>query len=205
MAAETTVFVVDDDGGTLKSMRWLLESHGLEVETYRSAQQFLDACDPGKAGCLILDVRMPDMDGLQLQERLDVDGVGLPIVFVTGYADVPASVRAMKRGAIDFLQKPIIDQELLKLVHEAIEKDLERRLLKSRQCEVQSRLDKLSEREREVKRMLVDGKSLKQIAVELGISHQTVAKHRARILEKLKVRSEPELLRLLVDHSLPLA
>lgn len=148
---------------------------------------------------------MPGMDGLQLQERLVADSMDLPIVFVTGSADVPACVKAMKRGAVHVLQKPIRGNELLELIHEAIGKDLDRRSLEARQSEIQSRLETLTERERDVMRMLVDGISLKQIAIKLGISYQTAAKHRTRVLEKLKVGSDPELVRMLVDHQLPLA
>ncbi len=202
MDTDATVFVVDDDPGIRKSMKWLLESDGLEVETYGSAKDLLDDYDPERPGCLVLDVRMPGMTGLQLQEKLVGDHVGLPIVFVTGYGDVPSSVQAMKLGAIDFLEKPVGDDELLKLVQEAIGKDLERRRLERERLEIQARLDTLTLREREVMRKLVDGIATKQIAAERGVSNQTVAKHRTRILSKLGVQTDAELVRLLAEHSL---
>jgi FixJ family two-component response regulator len=204
MDAEATVFVVDDDPGVLKSMRWLLEAFGFEVKTYESAEGILDDYDPERPGCLILDLCMPGMNGLQLQEKLVEDGVGLPIVFVTGHADVPASVRAMKQGAIDFLEKPVSDEELSGLVREAVEKDLERRRVEREQLQIRSRLESLTLRQREVMRMLVDGIPSKQIAASLGISNQTAAKHRTKVLNKLDVSSEAELVRLLMDNSLQL-
>ncbi len=205
MGAEAIVFVVDDDPSVLKSMKWLLESDGFNVRTYTSAEDLLDSYDPGTPGCLILDVCMPGMNGLQLQEELVERGVGLPIVFMTGRGDVPASVRAMKLGAVDFVEKPIGDEELLGLVREVIEKDLKRYRLERDQGEFQSRLQTLTSRQREVMRMLVDGIPPKQIASVLGISKQTAAKHRSLVLKKLKVESEAELVRLLVDHSVELS
>ena len=202
MCVKPTVFVVDDDPGMLKSLSWLLESDGLKTETYRSAQELLERYDPDRPGCLVLDLRMPGMNGLELQEWLVAHGIELPIVFVTGHGDVRASVRAMKLGAVDFLEKPLDDEELLRMVRYAIRKDLERRRREQEEREVRSLLASLTEREREVMRMLVDGKPTKQIAHELGISHQTVAKHRVRIFSKLNVQSETELVRLLVEHSL---
>jgi len=204
MGAEATVFVVDDDPGVLKSMRWLLESYGLEVKTYESAEDLLDDNDPDRPGCLILDLCMPGMNGLQLQERLVEGGVRVPIVFVTGHGDVAASVRAMKLGAVDFLEKPVNDEELLDRVHDAIGKDLERCRLEREQGKIRSRLDTLTARQREVMRMLIDGIPPKRIAANLGISNQTAAKHRTQVLNKLDVHSETELVRLLVDHSLQL-
>jgi FixJ family two-component response regulator len=201
MGAEATVFVVDDEPGVLKSLKWLLESCGFEVRTYTSAEDFLDDYDPGMPGCLILDVCMPGMNGLQLQEELLERGVSLPIVFMTGRGDVPASVQAMKLGAVDFVEKPIGDEELIELVREVIEKELERYRL---QRAIQVRLLTLTTRQREVMRMMADGIPPKQIASVLGVSKQTVAKHRSVVLDKLNVESEAELVRLLVDHSVQL-
>jgi RNA polymerase sigma factor (sigma-70 family) len=204
METQGTVFVVDDDPGFRRSMRWLLESDGLEVETYQTATEFLGEHDPERPGCLVLDVRMPGVDGLQLQEVLVTDGECLPIIFVTGCGEVPTTVQAMKRGAFDFLEKPIADRRFLGLVHEAIGRDLQRRRMESRQRELRSRIERLTPREREVMDWLLEGKPAKRIAADLGISTKTVLRHRSRVLEKLRVGSEAELIRQFLDHSLEL-
>lgn len=202
MEAQATVFVVDDDPGVRRSMRWLLESDGLLVEIYTTATEFLEEYDPERPGCLLLDVRMPGMDGLELQEKLVVDGECLPIIFVTGHGDIPSSVQAMKRGAVDFLEKPATNRGLLKLIHEAIDRDLQRRRLESQQREIRSRIERLTGREREVMHGLLDGKPTKRIAADLGISPKTALRHRSRVFQKLRVQSEAELLRQFLDHSL---
>ena len=204
MRAETTVFVVDDDPGALRSMRWLLESAGLEVETHRNANEFLDQYDDERPGCLVLDVCMPGMDGLTLQETLLTRGVYLPIIYVTGFGDVPTSVRAMKLGAVDFLEKPVNDEELVSLVRRAIEQDVQRHALENGQREIRSRIKRLTPREREVMSGLLEGKPSKGIAAELCIGTKTALRHRARVLQKLGVQSEAELVRRFVDHSLEL-
>lgn len=204
METQATVFVVDDDPGALRSMQWLLESDGLRVETHRSATEFLDKYDPARPGCLVLDVHMQGMNGLELQEKLVADGECPPIIFVTGQGDVRTSVRAMKWGAVDFLEKPITDRMLVRLVHEAIDKDLQRRRIESRQREMRSRIARLTPREREVMHALLDGKPAKRIAIELGISIKTALRHRSRILQKLRVHSVAELVRQFLDHSLEL-
>lgn len=202
MEAHATVFVVDDDPGVRRSMRWLLESDGLEVETHGTATEFLDEYDPERAGCLVLDVRMRGMDGLQLQEKLVAGGQCLPIIFVTGHGDVPTSVRAMKRGAVDFLEKPVTDGGFLELVHEAIDMDLQRRRMESQQREIRSRIDRLTPREREVMQRLLEGKPTKKIAADLDISAKTALRHRSRVLQKMRVQTEAELVRQFLDHSL---
>jgi len=205
MKTEGTVFVVDDDPGVQRSIRWLLESDGLDVQTHDTATDFLDEYDPERPGCLVLDMRMPGMDGLQLQERLVADGECPPIIFVTGYGDVPTSVRAMKRGAVDFLEKPITEKVFLKLVHQAIDRDLRRHRMEDRRREIRSRIERLTPREREVMRGLLEGIPTKRIAADLGISVKTASKHRSRVFQKLRVESAAELVRLLSDHSLQVA
>jgi len=202
--AQATVFVVDDDAGVRRSMRWLLESDGLEVETHENATEFLDVYDPERPGCLVLDVRMPGMDGMQLQEKLVVNGKCLPIIFVTGHGDVPTSVQAMKRGAVDFLEKPITDRGFLRLVHDAIDKDLERHHKESRRRVILSRIERLTPREHQVMRGLLEAKTTKKIAADLEINTKTALRHRSRVLQKLRVQSEAELIRLFLDHSIEL-
>ncbi len=202
MTADATVFVVDDDLGVLKSMRWLLESEGLRVETYLSGPEFLAAYDPNRPGCLLIDLRMPEMDGLELQERLVAQGLHPPIIFVTGHGDVPECAAAMKAGAVDFLEKPADAGLVLEIVQRALEKDRERRSVVTAHPETAARLNELTPREREVLRLLHEGKSIKAIAAQFGIGFQTAAKHRARVLEKLHVKNEAELVRLLMNYPL---
>ena len=200
MTTDGTVFIVDDDPGVLKSMRWLLESEGLSVETYSSGPEFLAAYDPNRPGCLLLDLRMPDMNGLELQERLVARGLHPPIIFLTGHGDVPDCTAAMKGGAIDFLEKPADVALVLEIVQHALGKDRERRSVVTAHPETTARINKLTPREREVLRLLHEAKSIKAIAAQLGIGFQTAAKHRARVLEKLQVNNEAELVRLLMNY-----
>lgn len=195
-----TVFLVDDDSEALNSLRWLLESEGLAVECFLSAKRFLEAHDPKMPGCLVLDVKMPEMDGPELQERMGRNGDHLPIIFVTGHGDVTTSVRAMKAGAVDFLEKPVDDHALLKLVRQALAKDLQRHRREMERHEVQLRIDTLSPREREAMHLLYDGKTNKQVAAKFGVSIQTAAKHRKRVLSKMGVKNETELIRLLMGR-----
>lgn len=204
MKSEPTVFVVDDDPGALQSAQWLLESDGLNVETYSTVAAFLGAYDPDRPSCLVLDVQMPSTGGLELQERLIASGTCPPIIFVTGSGDVPTSVCAMKQGAFDFLEKPVNGENLVSLVRKAIEQDVRRCQLDRQRRETQSRLDRLTPREREVMSALLQGKPAKGIAAELGIAQKTALRHRARVLQKLDVRSDTELVRRFVDHSLEL-
>jgi len=201
MQPDATVFLVDDDPAALDSLCWLLKTHGLKFEAYCSAMDFLDAYDFDKPGCLVLDIRMPEMDGLELQEKLISLGDRLPTIFVTGHGDVSSSVRALKSGAFDFLEKPVDDQALLKAIRKAVEEDHhQRRRWKQEHSDIGARIRRLSPREREVMELLYAGKSMKQIAFELGITFQTVAKHRARVLEKVEVEGDTELVRLLAAH-----
>ena len=191
--APPTVFLVDDDASVLKSLARLLRSAGMNPATYSSPREFLDRRDPHAAGCIVLDVAMPGLDGLQLQEELDRTGPHMPIIFLTGHGDVPMSVRAMKRGAIDFLTKPVNDEELLKAVRSAVEADRDRRESEAEIGDIRRRLAALTPREREVLCHVVAGKMNKQIAADLGAAEKTIKVHRGRVMQKMQVRSVAEL------------
>jgi two-component system response regulator FixJ len=190
---DATVFVVDDDQAVRDSLQQLLQAVGLRVQTYASARDFLLAYRPDTPGCLVLDIRMPGMGGLDLQAQLVEQGVQLPIIFLTGHGDVPAAVRALKAGAMDFLQKPVNSQSLLDLVQQAIRRDGEARAQSAEKSEVVRRLATLTPREREVLDRMVAGKANKVIAVELAISERTVEFHRGKIMKKMCARSLAEL------------
>ena len=193
MATEPTVFLVDDDPSARKSFQFLAESVGLRVESYKSAVEFLDHYDPQTPGCLVLDVRMPRMSGLELQQKLLEAQLKLPIIFVSGHADISIASRAFRAGAFDFVEKPINDQELLERIRQAIAKDAQWRTDQKQRDEVRTRMRALTPREREVLDALVLGKAIKQVAGQFGVSVQTAAKHRARVLEKMGVNNEVEL------------
>ena len=184
-----TVFVVDDDPGVGDSIRLLLRSVGLPSKIYLSANEFLAAYNHEQAGCLVLDVRMPGMSGLDLQARLQEMDSALPIIFVTAHGDVPMAVNAVKAGAVDFIQKPFRDQELLDKIQEALEVGARIRVEGMELAEIRGRLDSLTPREQEVMELVVAGKANKNIAFALGISQRTVEIHRARVMEKMEVRS----------------
>lgn len=205
MAEETTVFVVDDDEAVRRSLRWLIESVGLKVETFASAKEFLASYRPGKPGCLVLDVRMPEMSGLDLQERLQSNKIRIPIIFLTGHGDVPMAVRAMKLGATDFIGKPFNDQLLLDRIQRAIKQDTEWRGEQVQRAEIESRWAKLTPREREVMEMVIAGKSNKAIAAQLGVSSKTIEAHRAKFMEKMQADSLPDLMRITLKHDMPKA
>lgn len=193
-----TVFLVDDDAAALKSLRWLLESVDLRVEAYRSAQELLEIYDPEVPGCLVLDIRMPGMSGLELQEALAERGCRHPIIFVTGHGDVPTCSKAYRRGAFDFVEKPVNDQAIVDLVNQAVCVDGARRREHASRPDVSSQRARLTPREQEVMDLLVAGKSVKQIAVELGVGFPTAARHRSRVLEKMRVGNDVELVRLML-------
>jgi RNA polymerase sigma factor (sigma-70 family) len=195
---EPTVFVVDDDPGVGDAIRLLMRSVGLPSEAFLSAGDFLEAYEPERAGCLVLDVRMPGMSGLDLQARLQEMGSTLPIIFVTAHGDVPMAVDAVKAGARDFVQKPFRDQELLDKIQEALEADTRGRAERSDLNEIRSRLESLTPRETEVMDLVVAGKPNKNIARALGISQRTVEIHRARVMEKMQVRSVSMLVQLVM-------
>ncbi|MDH3713209.1 MAG: response regulator [Gammaproteobacteria bacterium] len=196
MTDEATVFVVDDDDAVRDSVMLLLKSAGLATEGYGDGQSFLDAVDAKRAGCIVLDVRMPGMSGLDLQKKLNELGSTLPIVFVTGHGDVPMAVEAMRAGAEEFLQKPFRDQDLLDRVHTALQRDQDNRAVNIQRHDVQDRVAQLTAREREVFEQLVNGESTKQIAAAFALSPRTVEIHRSRVLEKMGVRSVAELVKL---------
>jgi len=194
--AVPTVFIVDDDEAVRKAVSRLLRSAGIAVAIFASPREFLAQYDPATPGCLVLDIAMPDFNGLQLQTTLGEKGSILPIIFLTGQGDVSKSVQAMKRGAFDFLSKPVKDKDLLTAVRAGIERDAVARREQAKLSEIRTRLDTLTPREEEVLEHVVSGKLNKQIAGDLGITEATVKMHRARVMAKMKVQSVAELARL---------
>lgn len=193
---EASVFVVDDDAAVLDSVSLLLESVGLPALTFRSADAFLEAWNPDHPGCLVLDIRMPGMSGLQLQEHLRAAGSTLPIIFLTAHGDIPMAVRAVKTGAIDFIQKPFRDQEFLDKVQRAIDADAEARRREAERNRVLERIATLTPREAEVMERVVAGQPNKAIAEELGVSQRTIEVHRAHVMSKLRADSLATLVRM---------
>jgi two-component system response regulator FixJ len=193
-----TVMVVDDDAGVRNAMRSLLKSVGLEAALFSSAQEFLDAYRATQPGCLLLDIRMPGMSGLELQQQLNVRGAVIPVIFMTGHGDIPMAVEAMQHGAFDFLQKPFRDQDLLDRIQRAIIRDGELRKSLSEHNRIQERLETLTPREREVLDLMVKGQQNKSVAQELGVSPRTVEIHRARVMEKMAVQSVAELVHMMM-------
>jgi RNA polymerase sigma factor (sigma-70 family) len=191
-----TVFIVDDDPSVLKALARLLRSAGLIASTFTSPQEFLDHHDQNIPGCLVLDVAMPRMNGLELQMALAAQGSQLPVIFLTGNGDIPMSVRAIKQGAVDFLTKPVNDTNLIAAIHDAIEKDRVARQAHATLSELQQLLAKLTPREREVLSHVVSGKPNRQIAAELGTVEKTIKVHRANLRKKLNVQSLAELVKL---------
>ena len=190
---EQIIYLVDDDEALRDSLAWLLESQGFKVAAFASAEDFLKAWRPEFNGCLLLDVRMPGMSGLELHERLRAQYSTLPIIFITGHGDVPMAVAALKKGAVDFIEKPFNDTELLRLVSQCLVSEQEHRARRRQDAEVSRRLDQLTQREREVLDLIIAGKLNKQIADVLGISIKTVEVHRARVMEKMGANSLAEL------------
>jgi two-component system, LuxR family, response regulator FixJ len=193
------VMVVDDDSGVRNAMRALLKSVGLNSTLYASAQEFLGAYDPHQPGCLLLDIRMPGMSGMDLQQELNLRGAVVPVIFMSGHADIPMAVEAMQHGAFDFLQKPFRDQDLLDRIQRAIARDAERRSALGERERIRARVDSVTDREREVLDLLTLGKQNKQIAQELGVSPRTIEIHRARVMEKMEAESVAELVRMMLD------
>ena len=191
-----TVFVVDDDDAVRDSLEMLLRSVGLEVETYASADEFLGSHDARRAGCLVLDIRMPGISGLDLQHRLCEMGALLPIIFITGHGDVPMAVKAIQDGAVDFIQKPFHDQALLDRIQQALRLDAERRQQIEQRAAIDRRFTRLSPRERQVLDLVVAGNANKVIAGRLGLSQRTVEIHRAKVMEKMEADSLAHLVRM---------
>ena len=195
MPPDPTVFVIDDDQAMRRSMKWLVESVGLQAEVFESAAGFLEAYDPQRPGCVVIDVRMPNMGGLELQERLAQLGCSLPVIVMTAFGDVPTAVKAMKHGALDFVEKPFNDQQMLDTINNAIASNLETRRLQASRQAVETTLERLTPREKEVLRLVVLGMSNKHVARQLGIVPKTVEAHRAQVMEKMQADSLADLVR----------
>jgi FixJ family two-component response regulator len=191
-----TIFLVDDDAGVLKALDRMLQLRGYEVRSFTSSQAFLASHDASVAGCAVLDLAMPDLDGLELQCALTAEGSQRPIIFLTGEGDIPTSVRAMRAGAVDFLTKPVNDVDLLAAIARAVKEDLENRSASANLNSINARLAMLTPREREVMSHVVAGRLNKQIAGDIGAAEKTVKLHRGRMMRKLGVRSVADLVRL---------
>lgn len=198
-SAKPTVFIVDDDDAVRQALRMLMRSVELPVEAFPSAQDFLETYEPNQPGCLLLDVRMPRMSGIELQERLRQLDSALPIIFMTGHGDVPMAVQAMQSGAFDFLEKPFRDQDMIDRVHLALDQDREQREHTRRRREIVARLESLTNREREIMERIVAGEANKVIAANLQMSQRTVEIHRGRVMEKMNAESLAHLVRMAVE------
>jgi two-component system response regulator FixJ len=194
-----TVYIVDDDDAIRSALRLLLKSVGLAAATVPSAHEFLATYDPQQPGCLILDVRMPGMSGLELQQQLNLRGAIIPVIFITGHGDVPMAVEAMQQGAFDFLQKPFRDQDLIERIQRALAKDQTGRTELRERTRIKERLESLTAREREVLELVTNGKPNKIMAADLGVSQRTVEIHRARVMEKMGAASLAQLVRMVLD------
>ena len=192
---EPLVYVVDDDEAVRDSLTLLLKAVGLASQTFSSAAEFLNDYDREQHGCLVADIRMPGMSGLDLQDELNRGGAQIPLIFITGHGDVPMAVDAMKSGALDFIEKPFRDQDLLDRVQQALAWDKERRIENLKTLAIRERLATLTPRETEVMECVVQGQANKVIAMDLGVSQRTVEIHRARVMEKMAVRSVAKLVR----------
>lgn len=188
------VYIVDDDAAFVKALSRVLQVNGWAVETFESAESFMRACDPKRLGCLVLDVNLPGLDGMALQRTLVEAGQAMPIIFLTGYGDMPTCVEAIKSGASDFLTKPVMAETLLAAVSRAVERERSARLLRNGEAQLRQRHEKLTARERQVLKGIAAGRLNKQIAAELGITEQTVKFHRARIMERMEARTASELM-----------
>ena len=196
MDSDPIVFVVDDDASVRDAVKRLIASVGLRVETFGSTREFLDGKRPDAPACLVLDVRLPDVSGLELQRDLAAANVQIPIIFITGHADVPMTVRAMKAGAVEFLTKPFRGQELLDAIQEAIAKDRVAWNERAQMAELRARYDSLTPREKEVLKLVASGLLNKQIGAELGTSELTIKTHRGRVMEKMGAESLADLVRM---------
>ena len=190
------VYIIDDDASVREGLGDLLRSVGLEVLTFASSQEFLDSKRPDVPGCIILDVRLPGRSGLEFQSMLTSLGIELPVIFISAHSDIPISVRAMKAGAIDFLTKPLREQELLDAAYAGIERDCARRQEVALIAELRSRYDSLTPREREIMNLVVAGSVNKQIAAQVGLSEVTVKVHRGHVMQKMQARSLVDLVRM---------
>ena len=197
--ADAMIFVVDDDASMREALQRLLRSVGLPVTTFASAREFLHHRGADVPGCLVLDVRLPGLSGLDLQHELAAAQMDLPIIFITGYGDIPMTVQAMKAGAVEFLTKPFRDQDLLDAIQQALERDRVARAQRTEMAELRARFDALTPRERDVFGLVVTGLPNKQVAAALGTSAITIKRHRAQVMHKMRVTSLAELVRI-ADH-----
>ncbi len=196
MTPEPTVFVVDDDQAVRRFLCGLIASVDLRVEAYASAREFLDAYEPGQPGCLLLDIRMPGMSGLELQKELAERAIDLPVIILTGHGDVQVAVHAMKAGAVDFIEKPFNNELLLDRIQKAVAEGVEADSTRARQDEIMGRVELLTPRERQVLDMVVAGETNKGVARRLDISDKTVEIHRARVMEKMQAKSLADLVKM---------
>jgi FixJ family two-component response regulator len=196
-----TVYVVDDDDGMRRALSLLLNTVGYKTAAFANPKEFLEKFRPDAAGCLVLDIRMPGMSGLELQQHLNRMGSMLPVIFITGHGDVPMAVQAMKEGAFEFVQKPFRDQDLLDRVNHALEQDRKNRGTLALRAEVLQRFESLTAREKQVMELVVDGAPNKVIAIDLGLSERTVEIHRAKVMEKMSARSVAHLVKLQLSLS----
>jgi FixJ family two-component response regulator len=194
-----TVVIIDDDEAVRSSLKLLLQSVGLAAQTHAAAADFLAAYDPHLPGCLVLDVRMPGLSGLELQEQLNLRGAIAPVIFITGHGDVPMAVEAMQHGAFDFLQKPFRDQDLLDRIQRALARDRENRAQLARKDEIRTRLASLTPREKEVLELMTRGRPNKLMAADLSLSQRTIEIHRARVMEKMHAASLAQLVRMTLE------
>ncbi len=197
--SEPLVFIVDDDDAVRDSISWLISSVDLKVRAYSSAGDFLDQCRPGRAGCLITDIRMPEISGLELQDELNRRGCDIPVIVITGHGDVQTAVRAMKAGAFDFIEKPFNDQLLLDLVNRAVASSVLSLREQIEYAEVKTRIGSLTPRERQVLDLISIGDSNKNIAHQLEISEKTVEAHRAKVMGKMKAKSLAALVKMVIS------
>jgi two-component system, LuxR family, response regulator FixJ len=194
-----SVYIVDDDSGVRSSIRVLMKSVGLAALPFPSAREFLEAYHPNSPGCLVLDIRMPGMSGLELQEALNERGAVIPVIFITGHGDIPMAVEAMRQGAFDFLQKPFRDQDLIDRIQSALARDAEARQSLQEHARIRVRIASLTPREKEVLELLTSGKANKMMAQDLGLSQRTVEIHRAHVMEKMGAKSVAQLVRMVMD------
>lgn len=197
--SDETIFLVDDDPDVLDAVSFLLSTSGYRLATFDAADTLLDRLTPGEPGCLVLDVCLPRMNGLEIQETLAERGIHMPIIFITGHGDIPMAVRAVNNGALDFLEKPFDDNQLIELVDKGLARDRERRAQEEQRASIEAALDSLTPREREVMEEILRGKLNKIIAADLDMSVRTVEVHRARVLEKLGARNGSDMVRLVLS------
>jgi FixJ family two-component response regulator len=194
--ATAAIYVVDDDEGMRRALSTLLSTIGHRVLSFGKPSEFLAKHDPTQHGCVILDIRMPEISGLEVQQQLNKQGSMLPVIFITGHGDVPMAVQAMKEGAFDFVQKPFRDQDLIDRINHALQQDAENRKQILQRAEMKQRFDSLTQREHQVLEMVVDGRANKVIAIDLALSERTVEIHRANVMEKMGARSVAHLVKM---------